>query len=148
MKLKLAATIKKEALLPGMEQAVQDINLQKELNKPGVVHVQQVNMSDQTAVDELRVKYPRKGGWNGGDLEKDIKSYMEKFHPGKPYGIGVEKPNALNDEQYQREMAIDAGHVNRVNMVLRGGYVNTKTEYVGGRLFFYDAARNIYALVY
>lgn len=143
MKLKLTATIKKEALLPGMEMAIQDVDLQKELNKPGVV--QQVNMSDQTAVDELRVKYPRKGDWNGGDLEKDIKSYMEKFHPGKPYGIGVEKPNALNDEQYQRKMAIHAG---RVNMVLRGGYVNTKTEYVGGRLFFYDAARNIYALVY
>ena len=96
MKLKLVATIKKEALLPGMEQAVQDINLQKELNKPGVV--QQVNMSDQTAINQLKAKYPRKGDWNAGDLEKDIKSYMEKFHAGKPYGIGVAGPNDLNDK--------------------------------------------------
>jgi len=134
MKLKLVATIKKEALLPGMEQAVQDINLQKELNKPGVV--QQVNMSDQTAINQLKAKYPRKGDWNAGDLEKDIKSYMEKFHAGKPYGIGVAGPNDLNDKMIQRENAI------------ADGQAKAKNQNASGHIFFTDAAPNVYVLVY
>ena len=134
MKLKLVATIKKEALLPGMEQAVQDINLQKELNKPGVV--QQVNMSDQTAINQLKAKYPRKGDWNAGDLEKDIKSYMEKFHAGKPYGIGVAGPNDLNDKMIQRENAI------------ADGQAKAKNQNASGHIFFTNADRNVYVLVY
>ena len=134
MKLKLVATIKKEALLPGMEQAVQDINLQKELNKPGVV--QQVNMSDQTAKNQLMAEYRRGGDWNAGDLEKDIKSYMEKFHSGKPYGIGVAESNPLGDVSFQRENAI------------ADGQAKAKNQNASGHIFFTDAAPNVYVLVY
>ena len=142
MKLKLVATLKKEALLPGMEQAVQDINLQKELNKPGVV--QQVNGSDQTAKNQLMAEYRRGGDWNAGDLEKDIKSYMEKFHSGKPYGIGVAEPN-LNDQMLQREDAIQDG---RAKIALDGVKVVSTQLSVAARLFFTDTDRNVYVLVY
>jgi len=134
MKLKLVATLKKEALLPGMEQAVQDIDLQKELNKPGVV--QQVNDSDQTAINQLKAKYPRNDDWNAGDLEKDIKSYMEKFHSGKPYGIGVAESNPLNDKMIQRENAIEDGRFKAEN------------QNASGRIFFTNADKTVYVLVY
>ena len=129
MKLKLVATLKKEALLPGMEQAVQD-----SMNPPGIV--QQVNMSDQTAINQLKAKYPRKGDWNAGDLEKDIKSYMEKFHSGKPYGIGVAESNPLGDVSFQRENAI------------ADGQAKAKNQNASGHIFFTDAAPNVYVLVY
>ena len=138
MKLKLVATLKKEALLPGMEQAVQD-----SMNPPGIV--QQVNMSDETAKNQLMVEYRFGGDWDAGELEKDIKSYMEKFHSGKPYGIGVAEPNDLNDKMLQREDAIQDG---RAKIALDGVKVVSTQLSVAGRLFFTDADRNVYVLVY
>ena len=134
MKLKLVATIKKEALLPGMEQAIQDINLQKELNKPAIV--QEEKVSDETAINQLMAKYRRGEPWDAGHLEKDIKSYMEKFHAGKPYGIGVAGPNDLNDKMIQRENAI------------ADGQAKAKNQNASGHIFFTDAAPNVYVLVY
>lgn len=134
MKLKLTATIKKEALLPGMEMAIQDVDLQKELNKPGIV--QQVNESDQ-AIDRLILKYPFKGVWDAAELEKDLKSFMKKFYPNTPYGIGVGGPNPLNDKMWQKTLAIEDGQK------------KAKNESAWGRLFFYEPeGGNIYVLVY
>ena len=134
MKLKLVATLKKEALLPGMEQAVQDINLQKELNKPAIV--QEEKVSDETAKNQLMAKYKRGEPWDAGHLEKDIKSYMEKFHSGKPYGIGVAESNPLGDVSFQRENAI------------ADGQAKAKNQNASGHIFFTDAAPNVYVLVY
>lgn len=134
MKLKLVATLKKEALLPGMEQAVQDIDLQKELSRPAIV--EEVNESDETAKNQLMDKYKRGKPWNAGYLEKDIKSYMEKFHAGKPYGIGVAKSNPLGDEMIQRENAI------------ADGQHKAKNQNASGHIFFTNADRNVYVLVY
>ena len=141
MKLKLVATLKKEALLPGMEQAVQNIT-----NPPAIV--QQMNMSDETAKNQLMAKYKRGIPWDAGDageLEKDIKSYMEKFHAGKPYGIGVAEPNLNNDQMRQREDAIQDG---RAKIALDGVKVVSTQLSVAARLFFTDTDRNVYVLVY
>lgn len=136
MKLKLTATIKKEALLPGMEMAIQDVDLQKELNKPGIV--QQVNESDQ-ALKQLQAKYSRNGNWDGANLEKDLKSFMEKFHSNTPYGIGVAEQNPLGDVGFQRENAIEDGRLKAKDAG------NTSAS---GRVFFMNADRTIYVLTY
>lgn len=132
MKLKLTATIKKEALLPGMEMAIQDVDLQKELNKPGIV--QQVNESDQ-ALKQLQAKYSFKGHWDAANLEKDLKSFMEKFYPKWRYGIGVAGPHPLG-EMEQREKATD-------NARLEVG--DTAAPNVS---FFKNADGKIYALAF
>lgn len=134
MKLKLVATIKKEALLPGMEHAIQDVQLQKEINKPGIT--QTVNAEEQTVMNELRAKYPRNGDWNGKDLIEDLKSYMQKFHSDKSYGIGVAERNPLGDVMFQRENA------------LADGQAKAQNQNASGHIFFTDAARNVYVLVY
>ena len=148
MKLKLTATIKKEALLPGMEMAIQDVDLQKQLNKPGIV--QQVNESDQ-ALKQLQAKYSRNGNWDRANLEKDLKSFMEKFYPNTPYGIGEEGRNPLEDLMYQRDMAIyDA----RLDLARNFGpdknknVTNVTQTGVGGRVFFTNADETVYVLVY
>lgn len=135
MKLKLTATIKKEALLPGMEMAIQDVDLQKQLNKPGIV--QQVNESDQ-ALKQLQAKYSRNGNWDGANLEKDLKSFMEKFHSNTPYGIGVAEQNPLG-EGFQRENAIEDGLLKAKD----AGNGSARQ-----RVFFTNADRTIYVLTY
>lgn len=146
MKLKLTATIKKEALLPGMEMAIQDVDLQKELNKPGIV--QQVNESDQ-ALKQLQAKYSSRGNWDGANLKKDLKSFMEKFHPNTPYGIGEEV--YLGDLMFQRDMAIyDA----RLDLARNFGpdknknVTNVTQTGVAGRVFFTNVDETVYVLAY
>lgn len=150
MKLKLIATIKKEALLPGMEMAIQDVDLQKELNKPGIV--QQVNESDQAldqALKQLKGKYPNKGDWDEQDLITALESVMKKSNI--PFGIGAREPNPLGDIGYQRRMAINDALLDLARNFgpdKNKNVTNVTLSGFGGRVFFTNADGYVYVLVY
>ena len=144
MKLKLTATIKKEALLP---PAIQDVDLQKELNKPGIV--QQVNESDQVtnldqALKQLWKKYPAYGNWDGEALIADLVSIGEKSKIAFGVGFGPDKNAAGNearvdlaykildnDEQLYKQYKNDKKRINVLKDESQGGTRNLSFSIMG-----------------
>ena len=158
--IKLKATIQKDAgikdigksllllvsLLNGAALGANTMELQKELQNEGIPKneivqvVQSVDKakdtSEKSSITQLVQKYSRGGSWNAADLEKDLASFMKEFHSDKSYGIGVAERNPLGDVMFQRVSAIEDGRAKAQN------------QNASGHIFFTDAARNVYVLVY